>query len=65
LRSKLKDKRLEKGYTQHEVATKAGIGRTYYVEIENGNRKGSLKLWLSISKALEIPEKELIDYMKQ
>ena len=62
---KLKSKRNELGYTQAYVAQKAGIGRTYYTEIENGNRRGSLDVWLSIARVLNIPESEIIAYMKK
>lgn len=64
MENKLKSKRKELGYTQLYVAQKVGIGRTYYSEIENGNRKGSFKIWLSIAEVLNIPESELIPYIK-
>ena len=63
-RLKLKQQRKSLGLTQEEVAEKMGIGRTYYTEIENGNRTGSWNIWLKIGEALEIPESDLTSYMK-
>lgn len=65
MRKRLREKRKSLGYTQAYVAQEAGIGRTYYTEIENGNRMGSLDVWLSIGKVLNIPESEIIAYMKE
>lgn len=65
MENKLKGKRNELGYTQAYVAQEAGIGRTYYTEIENGNRMGSLDVWLSIGRVLNIPESEIIAHMKE
>jgi transcriptional regulator with XRE-family HTH domain len=64
-RLKLKQQRKSLGFTQEEVAEKAGIGRTYYTEIENGNRSCSLNVWLKIGESLNIPESDLIPYMKE
>lgn len=63
-RQKLKAKRLAFGLTQEEVAYGAGITRTYYTEIENGNRNCNLQIWLKIAELLQIPESELVSYMK-
>lgn len=63
-RQKLKAKRAAFGCTQEEVAYYAGITRTYYTEIENGNRNCSLNIWLKIAELLQIPESELVSYMK-
>lgn len=64
LENKVKNKRKELGLTQLYVAEKAGIKRSYYNQIENGHRKGSLKVWLAISKILDIPEREIATLMK-
>ena len=64
MRDGLKRKRLARGFTQYGISQAIGIGRTYYTELENGNRKGSLNVWLSIGSVLNIPENELIEYMK-
>ena len=63
-RQKLKSKRASFGHTQQDVADYAGITRTYYTEIENGNRNCTLKIWLKIAELLQIPESELVSYIK-
>ena len=52
------------GCTQEEVAYYAGISRAYYTSVENGNRNCNLKIWLKIAELLQIPESELVSYMK-
>jgi len=64
LENKIKSKRKELGLSQLCVAERVGIGRSYYTEIENGHRKGSLKVWLAICKVLDIPEHEIPRHMK-
>ena len=63
-RQKLKARRAAFGLTQEEVAFYAGISRPYYTEVENGNKNCALKTWLKIAELLQIPESELISYMK-
>jgi DNA-binding XRE family transcriptional regulator len=64
-RNKLRDRRKSLNLTQQELATLIGVGRTYYTEIENGNRNCGIVLWLKIGKALRIPNSELIDYIEE
>lgn len=64
MENKVKNKRKKLGLTQLYVAEQVGIRRTYYTEIENGHRKGSLKVWLAICKVLDLPEHEIATYMK-
>ena len=63
-RKKLKGKRIALGLTQRSVAEAVGIGRTYYVGIENGKRNGSVRLWLKILNVLNIPESQLGEYLE-
>ncbi|KLV15501.1 helix-turn-helix transcriptional regulator [Bacillus altitudinis] len=49
----LKKKRTEKNMTQEDVALKAGIARTTYASIEQGERNAGVKTAKSISKVLE------------
>jgi len=42
MREWLKKIRDDKGLTQEDVATQAGIARTYYTRIENGKRGNKL-----------------------
>ncbi|WP_281201612.1 helix-turn-helix transcriptional regulator [Bacillus altitudinis] len=49
----LRKKRTEKHMTQEEVALEAGIARTTYASIEQGERNAGVKTAKSISKVLE------------
>lgn len=64
-RSKLKKKRMSLNLTQQETADLIGITRTYYTEIENGNRECKIQIWLKIAKAFGIPDSELISYITE
>lgn len=64
IRENLKNKRISLNLTQSHVAEAAGIDRTYYVNIENGKRNGSVNVWLRILKVLNIPETQLGEYLK-
>ena len=65
MRKKLKDKRKALGLTQQKVADIAEITRTYYSEIENGNRNCNIKIWLKIAECLRIPKEEIISYIEE
>lgn len=65
IRSKLKERRLSLGYTQQYVADFVPIRRTYYTEIENGNRHGNIEIWARIGEILKIPESELVPYIRE
>lgn len=52
---KLRDARLEKGFTQQAVVKKAGIGTMYLSEIERGVKMPSLSSFVKIIEALEVP----------
>ena len=56
--NKIKDLRIQKGYSQEELANRAGIDRTYISDIEKGERNVSLKIIekLAISFEIEIYE---------
>lgn len=51
---KIKEARIQKGYTQEKLAETAGIGPVYLSEIERGVKMPSLKLFIKIIDALEI-----------
>ena len=63
-RQRLKARRAAIGCTQEEVAYYAGISRAYYTSVETGRRNCNLKIWLKIAELLQIPESELVSYMK-
>lgn len=52
--SKLQAARKLKGLTQQEVADRVGISRTYYSQIENGDRDPATTVITNIAKALDV-----------
>ena len=56
--------RLSKGYSQEELAYKAGLDRTYVGGIERGERNPALKNISKLAEALEIPISELFEFGK-
>jgi transcriptional regulator with XRE-family HTH domain len=52
--SKLQAARKLKGITQQEIANRVGISRTYYSQIENGDRDPSATIITNIAKALGV-----------
>ncbi|HHY53145.1 MAG TPA: helix-turn-helix transcriptional regulator [Clostridiales bacterium] len=55
--------RKEKGYTQAQIAKKAGIAASYYNAVEKDDRQHdmSLSMILKLSKALDIDTQLLFD----
>jgi putative transcriptional regulator len=53
LRGKLKERRVQLGFTHEEVAKMAEIDRTTYTNIELGRKNPSLPVALKIKKALQ------------
>ena len=51
---KLREARLEKGYTQQALVERAGIGSMYLSEIERGLKMPSLSSFVRIIEALEV-----------
>lgn len=51
----MKSIRLERGWTQQDVADKLGITKASYANIEKGVRNPSLKTALKISKLFQLP----------
>ena len=56
---KIKTLRIQKSYSQEELAFKASIDRTYISDIEKGERNVSILIIEKLSKALEIQVFEL------
>lgn len=59
---KIKVLRLEKGYSQEELASRAGIDRTYISDIEKGERNVSLKIIEKLALALD---REIFELFKK
>lgn len=54
LGQRIRESRIEKGYTQQTLANKAGIGLMYLGEIERGIKMPSLSVFIKIVDALDI-----------
>ncbi|MDD5995864.1 MAG: helix-turn-helix transcriptional regulator [Bacteroidales bacterium] len=52
--------RTEKKFSQEELASMAGIDRTYMSDIENGRRNVSLVIAEKVAKALDVELKSLL-----
>ncbi|WP_411730972.1 helix-turn-helix domain-containing protein [Peribacillus sp. CSMR9] len=60
--NKIRKKRLEKGWTQFELAEKSGVPQSTISQIERGNRKyPTHENIMKIVKALEITVEELVE----
>jgi transcriptional regulator with XRE-family HTH domain len=62
---RLKTKRQELGFTQEQLAEKAGLTHSYLGSIERGERNVSLGNIVALAKALMISPQELIPNLEQ
>jgi len=62
LGQKIKDLRLRAGYSQEELAGKAGLHRTYMSDIERGERNVSVENIKKIADALGVDPSELLKF---
>ncbi|HCS74695.1 MAG TPA: XRE family transcriptional regulator [Clostridiales bacterium] len=58
----LKQSRIEAGLTQSFMARKLGISSSYYCLLENGKRRITLDLALSISQIIDKPLEDIFTY---
>ena len=58
---RLRQARIQHGFTQEELAIKAGFSRSYYTEIETGKRNISLLNMTKLADCLEISLSNLLD----
>ena len=56
---RIKKKRIEMGYTQHELGEILGVSKVSICGYETGTRTPTVSMFLKLSKALNLP----IDYM--
>ena len=54
LGKRIRESRIKKGYTQKNLADRAGIGIVYLSEIERGIKMPSLTIFIKIINALEV-----------
>ncbi len=57
----LKVKRKARRMTQHELAKKSQLDRTYISMLERGIRKPSLETAINIAKVLDVPTGEIVN----
>jgi transcriptional regulator with XRE-family HTH domain len=60
LGQRIKELRLKAGYSQEELAAKAGLHRTYMSDIERGERNVSVENIEKIAKALGVKSSDLL-----
>lgn len=60
--NRLKQLRLEKGFSQEKLAKEAGITFTYISKIEHGKVNTSLCHMGALAKALKIPIQEILNF---
>lgn len=58
--ARIRNARLEKGFTQEQVAEKLDVGVTHISHIETGNTIPSMKLFIGIVNLLEISADSLL-----
>lgn len=53
--------RLERGYTQEELALRSGVSRNVLMDVEHGRRGLLHERLFDIAKALGVPASELLE----
>lgn len=64
LRHALSARRAELGYTYEALAERSGLSRTGVINLEVGNRVGSLTTWYALAHALDLPFGELMQKLE-
>jgi transcriptional regulator with XRE-family HTH domain len=59
----IRNQRVALGWSQEELADKAGFHRTYIGMVERGERNASYMNLLKLSEALKLPLPELLSFL--
>ena len=59
-RTRIRHLRMQRSYTQRELAERTGITQEYLSAIERGSRVPSLEIFLLLTEALDIPPSVLL-----
>lgn len=64
---KLREKRIQKGYTNQRMAEMLGISKTFYYQIETGSRKLSYEMAIKIADIFNVKPDTLFynDYIEE
>ena len=60
---KLKEYRIEKGYTKMDLSTKSGIASSTYYDKEKGNTSFKTDEFISIVEALNLNREEVLELL--
>jgi transcriptional regulator with XRE-family HTH domain len=60
--NRLKQARLDKGFTQATLAEKAGLNTNYYAKLERGELKPSIETLEKVVKALGVKSAEIFPF---
>lgn len=61
MKLKLKELRKARGWTQEEVAARAGLSKSFYSEIESGKKPANSQRLKKFADVFDVPAYELID----
>ncbi|MFM9919731.1 helix-turn-helix transcriptional regulator [Lacisediminihabitans sp. H27-G8] len=64
LRHALSHRRAELGLTYEALAEAAGLSRTGVINLELGNRRGSLGTWFALARALDVPFGQFMEHLQ-
>ena len=59
MRKILKNARVNKGFTQKQLAERLGIGTRMYQYLEAGDFNGSIKIWDKLEDLFKVPQRQL------
>lgn len=61
---RIRELRIEQGYSQEGIADRAGMGRTYMGRVERGEQNISIQNLIQIACALKVESGEIIPKLK-